>query len=137
MVDYIGDPDLARTLSGSPDTTDVTAGQMIEGLKYGHQQLVMFSNLKDDAFSIGAPFYQQKQRIEEHFCASWVKSWWRDPDNKSQELFNRAKTMITSLLENLPTSQASGPSYTSTKYQYRTPALNPNAIRYKSPRVDL
>jgi|GEM_PF-3684455 len=134
MVDYLGDVTLARALSGHPSDLEVTPSQMIEGMKYGHQQLMLFSNRDWDT---NTPLLNQLQRIEEHFCASWVKSWWRDPDNKSQELYNRAKGMIVALMENLPMSGTSGPSYTSTAYRYRTAALNQNAMRYRSPRTDI
>jgi len=133
----VGDVGLARALSGSPDTTDVTADELAHGMNYGFQQLILFTGKKD--WNGTEDTKDQAARVVEHFCASWVKSWWRDPDNKSQELFNRAKSMCVAIMDNMKMVGANPPtdnSYTSVAYTYRTAALNEDAPRYKSPRTD-
>lgn len=138
LPDYIGDEDLARALSGHPEETDVTPDELIAGLKYGHQQIFLFTGKND--WTGNEKVIDQVARAEEHFCASWVKSWWRDPDNKSQELFNRAKGMCVAIMENMKMVGDNPPtdnSYTSVAYTYKTAALNEDAPRYKSMRTDI
>ena len=138
MVDnFLGDIELARSLAGHPKTTEVSDPKMKEGLEYGHDMLVLFTKKKN--WNSNDEVINQVKRIEEHFCASWIRSWWRDPDNKSQELFNRAKTMINAIMENqgfASDDRPAGVSQTSSSYKYRTPALNEDATYYKSPRTD-
>lgn len=139
---YIGREGPARKLAGSPsDGTngtpeEVTVTELKDALQYGHGQLLLWSSLNPVILEETYPFYLQAQEIEEHFAASYLRSIWRDPDNKAQEYYNRAKQMVTAMLENQPTSQTQAASYTSVTYQYRTNALNPNRPRYTSPRVD-
>jgi hypothetical protein len=133
----LGDVDLARALSGHPDPDDVTPTEMEAGMNYGFQQLMLFTGKTD--WTGGESVAEQASRIVEHFCASWVKSWWKDPDNKSQELFNRAKSMCVAIMENMKIvspNQPTDASFTSTAYTYRTKNLNPDALPYKSPRTD-
>lgn len=140
---YLGDPTLARALAGHPtDGTggtnpEVTIAQMDEALEYGHDMLVLYTG--KDTWTGSEPIINQLKRIEEHFAASYIRSWWRDPDKKSQELFNRARNMITAIQEDKSMS-SSLPSdkvgYVSVTYQYRTNALNPEKPKYMSPRVD-
>lgn len=134
----IGNADLARALSGHPDPTDVTPSEIEAGLNYGYQQLMLFTGKAD--WTTGNATAEQAARAVEHFCASWVKSWWRDPDNKSQELYNRAKSMCVAIMENMKMVGNNPPtdnSYTSVAYNYKTTALNPDAPRYKSMRTDI
>jgi|ERR1044071_751664 hypothetical protein len=133
----LGDAGLARALSGHPDDTDVTPTELEAGLNYGYQQLILFTGKND--WTGNESVKDQASRAVEHFTASWVKSWWRDPDNKSQELYNRGKGMCTAIMENMKMvspGQPTDASYTSLGYNYRTPALNPDAAPYKSPRTD-
>ena len=134
----IGNADLARALSGHPDTTDVTPTELEAGLHYGFQQLMLFTGKKD--WNNTEDTKDQAARAVEHFCASWVKSWWRDPDNKSQELYNRAKAMCSAIMENMKMVGADPPtdnSYTSVAYTYKTNALNEDIPRFKSQRTDI
>ena len=133
----LGDPDLARALSGHPDPVDVTPTQIEAGLNYGFDMLKLFTGKVD--WTGTENIKEQASRIVEHFCASWVKSWWRDPDNKSQELFNRGKSMCVAMMENMKVvspNQPTDASYTSVAYTYRTRALNEDAAPYKSLRTD-
>ena len=137
LPDYIGDVNLARALSGVTENSDISDSEIVEGLKYGHQQIYLFTGKKD--WNGTEDVINQVARAEEHFCASWIKSWWRDPDNKSQELFNRAKSMCAAIMENMKMVGSNPPtdnSYTSSAYNYRTKNLNPDAPAYKSPRTD-
>jgi hypothetical protein len=140
---YIGREPQARKLGGSPsDGTngtpeEVTPTELKDALQYGHGQLLLWSTLPDTTVQDTLyPFHAQCQEIEEHFAASYIRSIWRDPDNKAQEYYNRAKQMVTAMLENQPTSQTTSASYTSVAYQYKTNALNANRPRYVSPRTD-
>ena len=136
MVDtFLGDAALARALAGHPDTTEVSVDELKAALEFGHDQLILYTGKTD--WSPSDPQIDQLKRIEEHFAASYIKSWWRDPDKMSNVLYNRAVTMCTKVIENQTVSGADLNSYTSQTYQYRTAALNPNAMRYSSPRVDV
>jgi len=133
---YLGDSELCRTLAGSPELgIDITQGQLDAALEYGHDQLILYTGKTD--WNITHPQIDQLKRIEEHFGASWIKSWWRDPDKLSQTIYNRAVAMCNQLMSVQSISNTSLASFTSTAYGYRTPALNPAADRYTSPRVDV
>ena len=134
----LGDAGLARALSGHPDTTDVTADELTAGLNYGYQQLILFTGKND--WTGNESVKDQASRAVEHFCASWVKSWWKDPDNKSQELYNRGKGMCSSIMDNMKMvtpNQPTDNSYTSTAYTYKTNVLNDDIPKYRSPRTDI
>lgn len=137
MVDYIGDPALARKLGGHPKDAEFSPAQLDEAMEYGHDMLALHTNKKDWTSTDNA--WNQAKIIEALFAASMVKSMWRDPDNKSQELFNRAKALCGAINDNqsmASVTAAPGESLTSIARNYRTPALNPNATHYKSPRTD-
>ncbi|WP_411753300.1 hypothetical protein [Serratia sp. (in: enterobacteria)] len=137
MVDYIGDPALARKLGGHPKTTEFSDLQMDEAMEYGHDMLSLHTNKKNWVSTDAA--WNQAKIIEALFAASMVKSMWRDPDNKSQELFNRAKSLCGAINDNQSMASvpsAPGESQTSVARGYRTPALNPDALPYSSPRTD-
>lgn len=137
MVDYIGDIALARKLAGHPKDAEISPTDFAKYMEYGHSLLVLFTKKKnwvstDEGFEAG-------QRIEEHFAASQARALWRDPDNKSQELFNRAKTMVNAIMENqgfASDDRPAGISQTSVAYKYKTKALNEDAAYYVSPRTD-
>jgi hypothetical protein len=140
----LGDAARARALAGHPtDGTggtnpEVTPQEMTDALEYGQDMLNLYTG--KDTWSTSDPVIDQIRRIIEHFAASYIKSWWRDPDNKSQELFNRARSMITAIQEDkhLATSLPSDRvGYVSTVREYGIAALNPNKQRYTSPRVDV
>jgi hypothetical protein len=147
---YLGLPARARDLAGHPtdgtggSNAEVTTAQMDDALNYGHSMLVLYTGKSD--WGTGDQAIDQVRRIEEHFAASYIKSWWRDPDNKSQELFNRARSMITAIQEDKHMS-SSLPSdrvgYVSVVKEYQTAnaqtaLLNQtNKLRYTSPRVDV
>lgn len=133
----LGDASLARALSGVSGNTDITDDEITNGLLYGYQQLILFTGKND--WTGNETVKDQASRAVEHFCASWIKSWWRDPDNKSQELFNRAKSMCVAMMENMKMvnpNQPTDASYTSLAYNYRHRNLNPASPPYKSPRTD-
>ena len=137
MVDYIGDAGLARKLAGHPKITEISALDFDKYMEYGHSMLVLFTKKKN--WQPTDEGYEAGQRIEEHFTASQVRALWRDPDNKSQELFNRAKTMINAIMENqgfASNDRPKGISQTSVAYKYKTRALNEDVDYYKSPRTD-
>lgn len=137
MVDYIGDPVLARKLGGHPKDAEFSPTLMDEAMEYGHDMLALHTNKKDWDAQDNA--FNQAKRIEELFAASYVKSIWRDPDNKSQELFNRAKSLCGAINDNQSMASdpnAPGESQTSTARTYRTRNLNPDAEPYFSPRTD-
>lgn len=140
---YLGRPAKARKLMGSPtDGTngtpaEFTATDMEDALQYGHGQLILWSSLRADQAVITHPFIDQLMEIEEHFASSYYWSTKRDPENKSQSQYNRAKQMVEAMLQNQPTSQTNSASYTSLAYNYRTAASNPGKPRYLSPRVDI
>jgi hypothetical protein len=140
---YLGRPDKARKLMGSPtDGTNNTPEElspddMQDALQYGHGQLILWSSLTAEQAVSTHPFIDQLREIEEHFASSYYWSTKRDPEGKSTSQYNRAKSMIEAMLQNQPTSQTNSASYTSTSYGYKTNALNANVPRYTSPRVDL
>jgi hypothetical protein len=140
---YLGDPNRARALAGHPTdgtggtNAEVTSQEMDDALNYGHNQLVLFTGKSD--WSGSEPIIDQIKRIEEHFAASYIRSWWIDRENKAQELYNRAKDMIRAILDDKSMASANPPDkvgFLSTKYEYKTPALNPKKPRYLSPRTD-
>lgn len=141
---YLGEPAMARALAGSPtDGTggtepQVTGPEMDKALEYGHDMLVLYTGKSD--WSTGDPIIDQLKRIEEHFAASYIRSWWTDRGNKSQELDSRAKSMIRAILEDKNMSSTLPPDkvgYVSVAYEYKTAALNDKKQRYLSPRTDV
>ncbi|HJX79134.1 hypothetical protein [Glutamicibacter sp.] len=137
MPSPFGTVSLARALSGVSDNSDVDDTEIQAGLDYGYQMLVLFTGKNDWTGSESVA--DQCDRAVEYFCGSWIKSWWQDPDNKSQEFFNRAKSMCVAIMENMKMvtpNQPTDASFTSTAYTYRTKNLNPDALPYKSPRTD-
>lgn len=135
---------MARKLMGHPaDGTggtpaEFTVAQMNEALEFGHDQLVLYT--KKSNWDANDPIINQLRIIEAYFASSLGRSVWRDPDNKAQEHFNRAKGLCTAIIENQSVTSDEPPdaaSQTSTVYNYRTRALNPDANWYKSPRVDI
>lgn len=140
----IGDISLARKLAGSPTDgsggtpTEVSTTDMEQAMEYGQDQLFLFT--KKSNWDSNDTVFHQVCRIVEHFAASYLYSWRRDPDNKSQELYNRAKTMCTAIMEDQSMASDEPPqgiSQTSVAYNYSTNRLNDGMARYKSPRVDI
>lgn len=133
----IGDIALARKLAGHPKDTEISPTDFEKYMEYGQDMLFLFTKKKN--WNSGDTAFDQCSRIVEHFAASLARSLWRDPDNKSQELFNRAKTMVNAIMENqsfASDDRPAGVSQTSVAYKYRTPALNEETEYYKSPRTD-
>lgn len=134
---YLGDVGLARKLAGHPKDNEISPTDFDKYMEYGHDMVVLFTKKKN--WTGTDEVIDNIRRIEEHFAASLARSLWRDPDNKSQELFNRAKTMINAIMENqgiASDDRPAGSSQTSTAYKYKTPGLNEDVTYYKSPRTD-
>lgn len=139
LPDYLGSVANARLQGGSPDTSDVTNDEIIEALKFGFQQLILWSGKEN--WTGNEKTINQANTICEFFAGSWLRTAFRDPENKSQELFNRAKALCVALQENQkavgdePGVKISHVSTTCTMGN-STNTRNPDIPRYKSPRTD-
>ena len=139
LPDYIGTVEGARLLGGNPDATDVSDALVIKALKFGHEQLIIWSG--KSTWTGNERTINQAAIIEETFAGSWLRTAFRDPDNKSQELFNRGKSLCVALQENqkaVEDTPGVKMSHTSTTCPIGASTnVNDSTIpRYKSPRTD-
>lgn len=144
MTHLTVDSAFARKLMGHPSDgtngtpSEITPTQMDECLDFGYEQIQLFTKKRD--WDASDPIIHQLRMAEAYFASSVGRSIWRDPDNKSQEHYNRAKTLCTAIMENQEMASdvpPEGASVTSVAYTYKTNALNETAQRYRSPRVDV
>jgi hypothetical protein len=133
-----------RKLMGSPsDGTngtpeEISPSELIDCLESAFEQIVLFT--KKSNWSGSDTIINQVKMAEAYFCSSIGRSIWRDPDNKAQEHYNRAKGMCTAIMENQEMSSSDPPqgfSQTSVAYVHKTNTLNNTMKRYTSPRVDI
>jgi hypothetical protein len=140
LPDFIGTVSNARLQGGSPDPSDVDDTVVQQALKFGHEQLILWSG--KSLWTGNERTINQAGAAEEFFAGSWLRTAFRDPENKSQELFNRGKAMCVAMQENQkavednPSNKSSYTSTTCTMGQ-STNAKNEDVKRYTSPRVDI
>ena len=134
---YPGDPEIARSLGGGPNDTELPSGGITAAMEYGKSQILLFTN-KDD-WNTNDPAAGSIAKAREYFASSWIRDNWKDKEKKAKEHYERAVSILKNILKNPGISSTTPPDteHVSTAYSYMTPNLNDSIPYYKSPRTEV